>query len=504
MSKRGLATSAGVVLAGMALGQLGRIGVFAILSRALAKGVYGQFQQAWLVGSAVCIILAMGLPQSMQYFIPRIRAPALRRRAFVQSLLLIQASGILAAVLLYVLARPVSLLVSGNEALAGVLRSYWPVALFLAFWMRVDCVFNSVGRAGAAGVSHGVYGALLVATLGGAAIFTGRLGHLFMAQGLAMLVAMLAAAAVGWRGLGRQSAPDDPPAPQPPPTGERPLAVRRQLAYALPLMGTFLVATITRLVDKLLVSNRYPAAEFAVYANGAIQIPIGTILIAAAYSVLLPRLAREFGDGNVERVIELNRSAIRSIAAIVFPSAVFLAVFSTNLVVVVFGRRYADSGWILMVYSLGMLALLYSPFTVVNATGRTGVNLWLSLAAMAINVAFSWTGLVLLGMIGAAIGSAAYMLVSQLLFAWVVGRLVGSGVGRLIPWGHLGRTMLACAAAAVAAAGALLLPLPPLGRTAVGAGLFAAAYALVAVKAGLLGRGHLGMLRGLLRRQAGE
>ena len=79
--------------------------------------------------------------------------------------------------------------------------------------------------------------------------------------------------------------------------------------------------------------------------------------------------------------------------------------FSMNLMVVLFGQRYAASGWVFMIYATGMLAVLYSPYSLIISTGKTRLTFYLSLAAAVTNFAMSWLGITLLGMVGAAIGS---------------------------------------------------------------------------------------------------
>jgi len=500
-TNRALASSSIMVLGGMILRQVGLIVAFSILSRRLTQGTYGQFQRVWMIGLAVSTVLAMGLPLSMQFFLPQIASIRQRRRSFLQSLMLLQLCGLVAGGIMYQFANPISYIFCGDHSVAPLLRSYWPVVVFLGFWSRVPAVFNSIERPRLAGVMAMLYGVIVAGTLGGSAFFTLELEYLFAIQATALGVGWLGAAAIGlWcisdcpEAALRHTGPDD--------NGhwDQGVSVRRQMLYALPLLGSTLVGTMSILVDKMLVSNRFDSEDFALYANGAFEVPIGTLLVAAVFGVLMPKMARELGNDNVKEAVRLNRMAVQNISIIVYPSAVFLAVFSREVMVSLFGPTYATSGWVFMVYALAMLSVLYNPLGLISITGKTRLNLYLSLAALGMNIALSWLGIVLFGMIGACLGCCTYRFTINLLFARVAAGAMGTTFGRLLPWRDLGRTLLVCLIPAAASAPVMLLPIPSPARLLLGAAVFGATYMFAGTKAGLLNAAHAEILLSMTRR----
>lgn len=500
-TNRALASSSIIVLGGMILRQAGLIVAFSILSRRLAQGTYGQFQRVWMIGLAVSTILAMGLPQSMQFFLPQIASTRQRRKGFLQSLLLLQLCGLAAGGIIFRFANPISYVFCGNHSVAPLLRSYWPVVVPLGFWTQVSAVFNSIEKPRLAGTMAMLYGVMVAATLGGGAFFTLELEHLFAIQATALGVGWIAASAIGLWFISDcpvaalcQTGPDD--------NGlqARGVSVRQQMLYALPLLGSALMGTVSILIDKMLVSNRFDSKVFALYANGAFEVPIGMLLVGAVFGVLMPKLARELGNGHIEEAVRLTRMAVQNIAIIVYPSAIFLAVFSREVMVSLFGPTYAASGWVFMVYAIAMLSVLYSPMGLISVTGKTRLNLYLSIVALVTNIAMSWLGIVLFGMIGACLGCCTYRFTINLLFARVTAGAMGTTFGHLLPWRELGKTLLVCLIPAAASAPALLLPVPSPVRLLLGATAFGAVYMFAGMKLGLLNAAHAEILLSMIGR----
>ena len=151
-----------------------------------------------------------------------------------------------------------------------------------------------------------------------------------------------------------------------------------------------------------------------------------------------------------------------------------------------------------------MLAVLYSPYSLIISTGKTRLTFYLSLAAAVTNFAMSWLGITLLGMVGAAIGSISYRFLINILYARIAAGALGTSFRDLLPWRHLGKTLLICAVAGIPACGILLAPLPPLARLVTGAAAYGVAYVLIGLKVGLIERAHIQLVQGWLGKLRGR
>lgn len=499
MSSRSLASGSIVVLLGQIARQGGLIVAFAILSRCLAKGDYGQFQLAWMVGSVVSQIAALGIPQSMLFFIPRIRGLAARRRGFLQSICLLQFGGLLGGLAVSVFARQFSVFFTGDEDLTPVLRMYWIVVPFLAFSASASPIMHSIERSKLTSLVNCIGGLSNMVAIATAAYLSANLYTVFGAQAIAGVFLVAVGSFIGLTGVRELGA--DVAAPSAGPEG---LTIRRQLGYSLPLMGSVVVSVASISVARTLVRHYYSDEQFAEFANGAIEIPVGTLMMGAVYSVILPRLSGMFAAKDHKGVVSLLHLSTQNIAMIVFPASVFLAVFSRDCMVVLFGRSYAASGQVLMVYSIGMLMRILAAYRVMAAAGKPHIVLRLTLLSLVGNFLACWLAIELLGMIGPAIGQVAHRVLVQLIFLLIIARETRTTLSKVLPWKHLARILTVSAAAGLAAGWLLVLPVSPIVRLVVAAAIFTVVYFLLARKFRVIQDVHFRVLKDLAAKVTGR
>src|ERR1700674_4061821 len=120
---------------------LARLGVAAVtfaipmvLARVLLPASYGTFKQAWLLSNTLCLVLPLGLTQSLVYFVPR--EPLLKRAWITHALALTTALGAFAALVLLTAGNLVAGLFHNPELQA--LMPY--VAAFTAFKLTGACL----------------------------------------------------------------------------------------------------------------------------------------------------------------------------------------------------------------------------------------------------------------------------------------------------------------------------------------------------------------------------
>ena len=149
-------------------------------------------------------------------------------------------------------------------------------------------------------------------------------------------------------------------------------------------------------------------------------------------------------------------------------------VFGTDLVVLLFSARYAQSASLFRIFLL-LLPLRITVYgSLLMAAGMSTVVLRAAAATLALNVALNLTLIPLLGMEGAAVSTvcATYAMAGWQLVRCA--RLLNVHMSEIFPWAALGRLMMVSACAAgVAWIGAHALPAGA-ARLAAGTILFTA------------------------------
>jgi O-antigen/teichoic acid export membrane protein len=229
------------------------------------------------------------------------------------------------------------------------------------------------------------------------------------------------------------------------------------------------VQVLFRWVDKLALNFLLPAALFALYFNGTIDIPFLPLLLGAAGSTLLLHFG-EPGRTEAQR-LALLRAAGALLGRLVFPLFCFLLVFRCELFGVVFAHRYDAAVPLFVVASLvvPLRAYNFTAFLQHKGQGRLitrGALLDLGLALGLMYPLYRWLGLA---------GVALAFVISTY---WQAGYYLGHTARLLgVPWAGLlpGRAWAGQALGAALGLGGLhallgLAGLPERGVLLAGAG----------------------------------
>ena len=302
--------------------------------------------------------------------------------------------GVASAVAVVAVRQPLASLFN-NPDLATALVWYAPYMFFAFVAAVAPPALIASGHAGSAAILNAVIGALTMTCVVVATIVSPTGNGL--AAALSVSGALLAVASVS---MVRHA------------TGMRLARVhrgdgntRRMLSYGLPLAATGLAATLGYQFDRIVVGVSFSSQEFAVYALGAVEVPLGLLIAAAVSNVLVPRLTILWRDGDRAGMVKLWREAMRKTSLVLLPLFAFLMVMSADLVLLLYGPGYSESVDVFRVY-LFLLPLRIATWGVIPlAIGRTGINLRASVLVLAVNAGVALALVGPLGLIGAALAA---------------------------------------------------------------------------------------------------
>jgi O-antigen/teichoic acid export membrane protein len=485
--RRGSLSGQAAVLAfGAMLTQAATLVSLVVLTRVVAKPALGGYQQLWLIYGILAPFLVGGVPAALLYFLPRARSDDEARHWVVDAYAVLAVLGIASSLGILLLRDPIAS-ATNNHALAGALLVYTPYPFFAFMTAGMPSALIASGKAKLAAVLNAFNGVATVGAVITAALISPTTQS--MAAGLSISAALVAvvSTAVVLRVLQLPRAPD-----------WRRISWAPLLGYGLPLALTQLAGRLGFQIDRLVVSARYSPAEFAIYAVGAVDIPIAVVVQQAVNSVLVPALSRLHSEGDVAGVARLWQAAIRKSSLIMLPLFAFLIVMADSVVRVLYGPAFAGSVPILRAYLFLVPLRIVTYALITQAVGRTGINFSASLVLLAANVVFAIALVFPLGTLGPAIATP---LASTIAAAYYLVRLkpvLELRVSDLLPW----RLLLVNLVVSFAAAAPLLLlftvELSPFVRVGLGGALFLPAYALALRVTGRLTKSEWQLLRGLV------
>ena len=182
-------------------------------------------------------------------------------------------------------------------------------------------------------------------------------------------------------------------------------SIKHMVKYAVPLGLASMIGTITLQLDKVIVSAMCTPEDFAVYANGAIEIPLIGIITGSISAVILADTRKLIVEGKKDEALALFRKAAEKSAWIILPSMVFLFASADLVIPTLFSKKYSGSALPFRFY-LGMLPVRIIFFgAMLIAIGKTKIILYRTLVSLPLNLVLSIILLRYLGYIGAIIAT---------------------------------------------------------------------------------------------------
>lgn len=427
--------AAGVLVLGNVLATLADIVVPLLVVRLLGKADVAALTALLLVYNTVALVVATGFPQAVMYHLPGRPRPerAAVARTIAGTLL---GLGALASVLLLLVGRFGSQLVAAISPVdAGSVVDLGPL-MVIALVPLGDLpgrllpnllVAEERPRAAAA---YGVFRSLglslctlLPIALGGTAwTVAWALVLVGMAQGVWVLASL--------RSLygGAERVPS-------------PTSLREMVRFGLPLGLTDVVAVLNNGLDRFLVILMFTDVVFAEYQAGAWQIPIITRVPYVVGTAMAPQLVEMFRSGRPREAIALWQASIEKVSLVVVPVALVFVVAAEEVVEILFTAEYAGAAPVLRWYSILTMGRVAAFGSVIVAAGRPGFVFQASVLSLAANVALSVPLLLVLGVVGPAMGTALAFVPIVVFYTWSIARASALPMREILPLRAYGRVV---------------------------------------------------------------
>lgn len=395
-----------------------------VLVRLLSQNDYGTYQQLLLIGSTAIGIMTIGLPTSVYYFyhhVTKERQPTL----VVQTTFMLVISGAVAAALIFFGAGMIADSLN-NASLIDPLKIY---AISIAFMVASEhsLAFMIAQNRYVLAVKFEIAETVVRVVV--------LLAPLWLGYGLRELVAgiLLYAAlrfavrtlvlfsrnSMSFQGWSKSFFPV------------------QQLEYSIPLALVSLTGLISMAFNRGILASAFSPVEFAIYAVGALEIPLDTIFQTSVANVLRASLPPLVRDGNYEEVVRLLREAVRKLSIIVLPSFVFLFGHAEQFITLLFTLQYSESVPVFRIYLWLMPLTMFILSPVPQAFGKTRANLYINLSVMTFVIIFSYLLLKIIGFYGPAFAIVASQYLGTILFIWLVLKLTRTTLSQLLPLRHM-------------------------------------------------------------------
>jgi len=362
-----------------------------VLARVLTKADYGTYLQTFLAYNFALPILTMGLPQALYYFLPGEKKR--QKQLVLENLLLLFGAGLIFSLFLTFGGTEILAQRFNNPDLAKTLKwmIYFPLYTFPvlaggAVWVTQDKVkLNAIFNV-AKGLA--ITGAVIIA-----ALLTRNYATPTIAR-IAVPIIFLPVAIY----LMFKYVPGNWYMPS--------IASMWEMAkFSIPLGLATVLGSLTRQFANIVVSLLTSPEEFAIYFNGAREVPLIGIITGSISVVILADMAKYIKQGNYNKALTLFRKAAIISASFLLPVMIFLLIFADSFITILYSNKYEASILPFRIYLFILPVRIVYYGTAFIALGKTKAVLFRSIIELIITAILAYSLTKITGYVGAAIAT---------------------------------------------------------------------------------------------------
>lgn len=351
---------------------------------------YGTYSQALLVTTTVTSISILGLTNATNYFYNRTKDEK-AQRIYVATIFTIQyIVGLLCAILVVALRVPISKYF-GNETLIGVLPIVALTSLFTNLIAMYQTLFVSIGKAKVIAIRN-----LTVSVIRLLAVVVACFVLDNIITVLVVILCMDIAQIVYFYLLFKKY--------------KQPISVKDShfeltkeiLAFSIPMSVYVLTNSLSRDIDKYVISAFSNTETLAIYTNAAKVLPFD-MLTSSLITVLIPIVTRMINQkqfGEAKNVFKLYLRIGYVLTFIFVGGAVAV---SKDLMRFLYAEKFLVGLSVFVVYLFVDMIRFANVTTILSGAGKTKILMTISVITMMCNAVLNIIGYKLLGMLGPAL-----------------------------------------------------------------------------------------------------
>lgn len=186
--------------------------------------------------------------------------------------------------------------------------------------------------------------------------------------------------------------------------------LREIFVYSFPISLSLLIGVVSYQIDKIIVSSFCSAEEYAMYVNGAFEIPVIAIITSSIAGASFGLFTQYCKDNEYDKANNLFNKISLASAIVIFPCFVFLFFYSKETIVLIFGKKYIESYFVFEIYLLLLPIRIIQYGNVLIALGKTNILLFRSIIELIISAASSILLFKLFGYKGIVFGTVIAVL----------------------------------------------------------------------------------------------
>lgn len=331
-----------------------------ILSRYFDKADYGTYRQVLYVYQTLLVVFTLGLPNTYSYFLPRIEKQYAKSLIKKITLVFYLLGGLL-SLLLFALSPQIAILLD-NSDLEIALKFFSPVPFLLLPTMGLEGIFASYKKNRYMAMYNIVTKILILLCVSlPVVLFNGTYQSALIGFVMASFLSYMVANYLKYKCIKSIT------------HKKTNISYKEIFYFALPLLFANLWGVLAVSADKFYISRYFGKEAFAEFSNGSLQLPFVGMIIGACSIVLMPLFSQKVYEGKNFRneILPIWNSVFEKTIKITYPLVLFSLFFSDYIMILLYGKQYANSGNYFAIILMTNFFTVISYFPILIAIGAS-------------------------------------------------------------------------------------------------------------------------------------
>jgi len=219
---------------------------------------------------------------------------------------------------------------------------------------------------------------------------------------------------------------------------------------SLPIGLSLFIGALSFQIDKLLVSNLSSPERYAVYINGAFEVPLIAVITTSISGASFGLFSVYCKDKNFSAAIDLFRKIIVVSSLIIFPCFFYLFIEAKAVITVLFGEGYQESYIVFRIYLFLLTIRVIQYGNVLIALGKSNILLVRSIIELILSLILSIVFFKIFDINGVALGVVTSVLLWTVPYnLYIIKKGFNSTINSIIPFRPIIKVVACCLIATV-------------------------------------------------------
>lgn len=213
---------------------------------------------------------------------------------------------------------------------------------------------------------------------------------------------------------------------------------KEQLYCAIPMGVAMIMQNLGMYIDNIFVSKFFSPVKYALYANGAMDVPLVGIVTISVSTVILPVMSKAYNTENdIVKMLKVWGDSAKNVALIMFPIFWILLMFKRGYILFIFSDRYIQSIPVFLVYLLKFPLYCTVFGNALIAMKKQNCILYNMIIGIILNVTLNFILIKPFGMLGCAVSAVTAQYIIVLLQLIQISKYTKISIMNLLPYKNL-------------------------------------------------------------------